>query len=84
MKLLVCIQKLVLERKRFGCRRIHRFLRRVGIEVNHKRVFRLYKEAGLAVRKRKRRKSLCVGREPLLLPPLLNHTWSIDFVMDAH
>lgn len=77
------IQELALERKRFGYRRIHHLLRREGTEVNHKRVYRLYREAGLTVRKRKRRKSLCVEREPLLLPSLPNHTWSMDFVMDA-
>ncbi|PSU11134.1 IS3 family transposase [Photobacterium ganghwense] len=77
------IQELALERKRFGYRRIHHLLRREGTEVNHKRVYRLYRESGLTVRKRKRRKSLCVEREPLLLPTLPNHTWSMDFVMDA-
>ncbi|WP_242551828.1 IS3 family transposase [Photobacterium ganghwense] len=83
VELLARIQELALERKRFGYRRIHRLLRREGTEVNHKRVYRLYREAGLAVRKRKRRKSLCVGREQLLLPSQSNHTWSMDFVMDA-
>ncbi|WP_273860316.1 IS3 family transposase [Photobacterium sp. GSS17] len=77
------IQELALERKRFGYRRIHHLLRREGREVNHKRVYRLYRESGLTVRKRKRRKSLCVEREPLLLPSLPNHTWSMDFVMDV-
>ncbi len=77
------IQELALERKRFGYRRIHHLLLREGTEVNHKRVYRLYREARLTVRKRKRRKSLCVEREPLLLPSLPNHTWSMDFVMDA-
>ncbi len=32
---------------------------------------------------RKRRKSQCIEREPLLLPSVPNHTWSMDFVMDA-
>lgn len=77
------IKALALERRRFGYRRIHRLLRREGFKVNHKRVYRLYREAGLTVSKRKKRKSLCVEREPLLLPSMANHTWSMDFVMDS-
>ncbi|ENK0810166.1 IS3 family transposase, partial [Vibrio fluvialis] len=82
-KLLARIKELALERRRFGYRRIHRLLRREGFDVNHKRVYRLYCELGLTVSKRRRRKSQCVEREPLLLPSVPNHTWSMDFVMDA-
>ena len=55
----------------------------VAAEVNHKKVYRLYREAGLAVRKRKRRKGVMVERQPLVLPDAPNHTWSMDFVMDS-
>ncbi len=82
-KLQARIKELALERRRFGYRRIHRLLRREGFDVNHKRVYRLYSELGLMVNKRRRRKSQCVEREPLLLPSVPNHTWSMDFVMDA-
>ncbi|WP_420496748.1 IS3 family transposase [Vibrio fluvialis] len=82
-KLQARIKELALERRRFGYRRIHRLLRREGFDVNHKRVYRLYCELGLTVSKRRRRKSQCVEREPLLLPSVPNHTWSMDFVMDA-
>nr|WP_255202929.1 IS3 family transposase [Vibrio natriegens] len=82
-KLQARIKELALERRRFGYRRIHRLLRREGFDVNHKRVYRLYSELGLMVSKRRRRKSQCVEREPLLLPSVPNHTWSMDFVMDA-
>ena len=58
-------------------------LRREGLQVNHKKVYRLYSEAGLGVRKRRRRKGIMVERQPLLLPEAPNHTWSMDFVMDA-
>lgn len=51
--------------------------------MNHKKVYRLYREAGLAVRKRKRRKGVMVERQPLVLPDAPNHTWSMDFVMDS-
>jgi putative transposase len=71
------------ERRRFGYRRLHVLLRREGLEANHKRIFRLYQQAGLAVRKRKRRRALSVEREPLALPARPNEVWSMDFVMDA-
>lgn len=82
-KLQARIKELALERRRFGYSRIHRLLRREGFDVNHKRVYRLYCELGLMVSKRRRRKSQYVEREPLLLPSVPNHTWSMDFVMDA-
>ncbi len=71
------------ERRRFGYRRIHALLRRDGVEANHKRIYRLYREAELAVKRRKRRKGVAVPREPLELPQRRNEVWSMDFVMDA-
>jgi len=77
------IVELAQERRRFGYRRIHALLRREGVEVNHKRVYRLYRAAELAVKRRKRRKGVMVPREPLALPAKRNEVWSMDFVMDA-
>jgi putative transposase len=71
------------ERRRFGYRRLHVLLRREGHQANHKRVFRLYQDAGLAVPKRKRRRGIAVQRQPLTLPQAPNQVWSMDFVMDA-
>lgn len=51
--------------------------------MNHKRIFRLYQEVGLTVRKRRRRQGVAVEREPLELPSAPNTVWSMDFVMDA-
>jgi putative transposase len=70
------------ERRRFGYRRIHVLLRREGVHANHKRIERLYQLAGLAVRKRRRRKYIALERQPLLLPGGPNEVWSMDFVMD--
>ena len=50
------IKAIALERRRFGYRRIHVLLRREGMTVNHKRLFRLYREEKLSVRKRSGRK----------------------------
>lgn len=77
------IRDIAFERRRFGYRRVHQLLRREGTEVNHKKVYRLYRQAGLAVRKRKRRKGIMLERQPLTLPDRPNQTWSMDFVMDS-
>lgn len=75
--------ELAAERRRFGYRRLHALLRREGVHANHKRVHRLYQEAGLAVRRRRKRHGVAVDREPLLLPTGPNQIWSMDFVSDA-
>ncbi|MBY3163087.1 IS3 family transposase [Rhizobium laguerreae] len=70
------------ERRRFGYRRIHVLLRREGHLVNHKRLFRLYREEKLAVRKRSGRKRAIGTRAPMLVPMVANDRWSLDFVSD--
>jgi len=77
------IIELAQERRRFGYRRIHALLRREGHQINHKRTYRLYREANLAVRQRKKRQGVAVLREPLLLPEKRNAVWSMDFIFDA-
>jgi putative transposase len=65
-----------LERPRWGYRRLHVLLRREGVQVNPKRVhYRLYREEGLAVRRRKR-KRLAVTRRPMPAQTRLNERWS--------
>ena len=70
-------------RRRFVYRRIHDLLRREGVKANHKRIYRLYRESALSVRKRRRRKQVMVDRQVLYVPSRANEVWSIDFVMDA-
>jgi putative transposase len=82
-KLKARIVDLAHARRRFGYRRIHDLLRREGVEVNHKRIYRLYSEAALSVRKRRRRKQVMVDRQALYIPAGPNEVWSIDFVMDS-
>jgi putative transposase len=77
------IGEIAAQRRRFGYRRIHALLRREGVEANHKRVYRLYQEAGLAVKRRRKRHGVAVEREVLNLPSAPNQVWSMDFVMDA-
>ena len=71
------------QRRRFGYRRMHDLLRRDFPGVNHKRVYRLYREANLAVRKRKKSKRPLNERVPLQLAKAVNEVWSMDFVSDS-
>jgi putative transposase len=63
------MKAIAIERRRFGYRRIHVLLRREGITVNHKRLFRLYREERLSVRKRDGRKRALGTCAPVLVPP---------------
>jgi hypothetical protein len=58
-------------------------LRREGIVLNHKKLYRLYREERLIVRKRGGRKRALGTRAPMALPQGLNRRWSLDFVSDA-
>ncbi len=70
-------------RRRFGYRRIHDLLRLAFPNVNHKRVYRLYSVANLAVRKRKKAKRPVSARVPLQIAQSVNEVWSMDFVSDS-
>lgn len=82
--LLKRIEEIAATRVRYGFRRIFVLLRREGWKANHKRVYRLYKQAGLNLRrKRPRRRKAAAHRleRPVLTAP--NQCWSMDFVADA-
>ena len=76
------IQALAHRHKRYGVGMIHLKLRQAGQLVNYKRVERLYQEAKLQVRRRKRKKVAFGERQPLLRPVAANQVWSMDFVFD--
>ena len=76
------IQALAQRHKRYGVGMIHLKLRQAGLLVNYKRVERLYQEAHLQVRRRKRKKVPIGERQPLLRPSAANQVWSMDFVFD--
>lgn len=71
------------ERRRFGYRRIGLMLEREGIKMNHKKLYRLYREEGLAVKRRKGRKRATGTRTPLTVPSGPSERWSLDFVSDV-
>jgi putative transposase len=70
-------------RRRFGYRRIHDLLRPEFPNVNHKRLFRIYSNAKLAVQKRKKAKRPANERMPLQIAQRVNGVWSMDFVSDS-
>jgi putative transposase len=77
------LRELAALRKRFGYRRLCTLLRREGVLVNHKRVYRLYREEGLSLRRRKRKRLTSEGRGPGELAGGPNEVWSLDFVSDC-
>jgi putative transposase len=79
----VRLRELAAVRRRWGYRRLRVLLLRDGMVVNHKRVYRIYREEGLSVRRRKRKRGVSVARTPLLRPTRPDEVWGLDFVQDA-
>ena len=76
------LRELAETRRRFGYRRLQVLLLREGWRVNHKRIYRLYVEEKLGLRRKRGRKRSGV-RQPLLEPTGVNQVWSVDFMTDA-
>ena len=77
------LKELAEVKRRYGSPRLTDLLRRQGWPVNHKRVERLYREEGLQVRCRRRRKRVAVARQPRPAPSRPGQRWSMDFVHDT-
>lgn len=77
------LKELAAVRRRFGYRRLHVLLRREGIQVNLKKLRRVYGEEKLQVRMRKGRKRAIGTRAPIAVPQEPNQRWSLDFVSDV-
>ena len=75
------LRTLAAQLPRYGYKRLCRRLRRSGEIVNHKKIYRLYREEGLAVRKRSR-KRLVRRAERADVPTRPNERWSMDFTSD--
>ena len=76
------LRELANERRRFGYRRLYILLRREGEPSGINRIYRLYREEGLGVRRRKGRKRAIGARAPLVVEARPNARWSLDFVHD--
>lgn len=77
------MREIASERRRFGYRRIGLMLEREGITMNHKKLRRLYKEEGLAVKRRKGRKRALGTRSPMIVPDRSGIRWSLDILSDT-
>jgi putative transposase len=71
------------ERPRFGYRRLHTLVGREGLRANHKRVYGVYRTAGLQVRRRRRKRLTRGQRVPLPAPSCRGERWSMDFMVDT-
>lgn len=81
--LLVRLRALAEQWPRYGYRRLHLALRREGIRINHKRVYRLYRLQGLALRRRTRKRAAGLRALPLIVPSRRNQRWAMDFLSDS-
>ncbi len=77
------LRELAGQRKRFGSPRLHILLKREGLVSNHKRTERIYREEGLALRRKRRRKGAAGVRVVIPSPQRANERWSKDFVTDS-
>ena len=71
------------QRRRFGYPRLHMLLRREGFTVSRKRVYRLYREAGLKLRSKRKKGRSAELRRKLQVASWTNERWSMDFVSDT-
>lgn len=77
------MREIAAARRRFGYRRVGVMLERKGHIMNHKKLYRLYREEGLSVRRRRGRKPARGSRTPMPVPLRPNDRWSMDFVADT-
>jgi putative transposase len=76
------LRELAKERPRFGYPRLTYLLRQEGWTVNPKRLYRIYREEGLMVGRRKKKRMATAPRACAPIPTHPNHVWSMDFVSD--
>jgi putative transposase len=81
-ELRTALRELANARRRFGYRRLFVLLRQRGEPSGINRIYRLYREEGLAVRKRRARRRAVGVRAPILVEATPNARWSLDFVHD--
>lgn len=77
------LTRLSVEYPREGFWKCYHRLRNTSIKVNHKRLHRVYKELGLPLRRKVKKRLPARIQEPITIPSTFNHTWSIDFVHDV-
>ena len=79
---LEAMRELARQYPRYGYRRIQVFLARRGFEMSADRAYRLWRQAGLQVPRRRPRRRIASGRPRPIPPTAANHVWAYDFVFD--
>nr|WP_246433931.1 IS3 family transposase [Spirochaeta isovalerica] len=83
-KIIKEIYKILEKSQKYGCEMVHMKLRQKKILINHKRTERIYREQGLQIKTRARRKKIAaVERQPVELPENPGVVWAMDFVSDS-
>jgi putative transposase len=82
-ELLARMRKLAAARPRAGYRMLVRLLRREGVDANHKRIYRIYRLEGLAIRVKRRKRLAASPRQALWPVTKANDRWAMDFVSDS-
>jgi putative transposase len=82
-EVLARMRELAKVKRRYGCRRLHVLLRKEGLVVNHKRTERIYRQDGLSIRTKRRKKIAGALRLVLPKPTKPNQIWAMDFVTDS-
>jgi putative transposase len=77
------LERLAALRPRFGYRRLHVLLHREGVLANRKRVYRIYRAAGLAVQLKHRKRVAQANRQPRVVAREANDQWTMDFMRDT-
>ena len=77
------MRELAAQYPRFGYRRIQVFLGRRGLTMSADRAYRIWKQAGLQVPRRRPRRRVATGRPRPLPATGANQVWAYDFVFDA-
>ena len=76
------LKALAAQYPRYGCEMLHPMLKAEGLVTNLKRTYRIYKEEGLQVRRKRRKRLAARDRVPMPVPDAMNQRWSMDFVSD--
>ncbi len=77
------LKELAEQRRRSGCQLFHEMMKREGLVINHKRTERIYKEEGLSLKIRRRKKRASRARVEIPRAEKRNELWALDFMHDS-
>jgi putative transposase len=78
-----CLGSMVEKHPGLGFWKLYHMLRQQGFGWNHKRVYRVYKQMHLNIKRKAKKRLPARIRKPLLVPETINQTWSMDFITDS-